>query len=126
MTIAELAPMLTNLGFDCTQIPARRGNISLAELSYDEIEEEWWFRFRWVDIELNIPPAAFPVEVWERIKEHASAGEKDTYIFGQSKNLGYTHDSTIEEISGGITEMLSAFTAEMEAITEVVRPWMTK
>lgn len=124
MTLQELVPMLTGLGFDCSAIPARRGNITLSELSYDEIEQEYWFRFRWKDITLGVAPSAFSNDVWEQIKEHASVGESDTFIFGQSKNLGYTDDSIPNEIAQGITKLLDAFTVEMERITEIVRPWM--
>ncbi len=126
MTLTELVPMLQNIGFDCTVTPARRGPITLAEFSYDEIEKGYWFRFRWDDITLGVAPSALPKDVWDAIKEDASAGNSDTFIFGLSRDVGYTEDSTPAEIASGIMEEIERFTARMEARSRLVTPWIVE
>lgn len=126
MTFNELVPMLGKLYFDCSITPPQRGAITLAEFSYDEVEEAYYFRFRWRDIKLAIPSAELPQSVWDIIAQHASPGETSTFIFGISRPLGWRQSSTTQEIETGLSALLQSFTAEMETITAAVSQWIVQ
>lgn len=125
MTLLDLVPMLQSIGFDCSVTPPKRDDmITLAELEYDEIDQYWHFRFRWPDITLNVAPSEIPPEIWRIIGFDASAGDTDTMIYGISKSINYSEDSTVEEISEGLREEIERFTEYMQGLIKIVKRWM--
>jgi hypothetical protein len=124
MTLIELVPMLTRLRFDTSRLPITAGPVSLAELEYDEIEKYWHFKFRWRDIKLSVTPKALPVEIWQAINEHASAGHDDVMVFGLSQSMDWDDWTPTDEIETGLRQEIEAFTAHMLEIERLVEPWM--
>lgn len=123
MTFQELIPMLAGLGFDCTQLPPVRGSVQLLEVQYDWFENGWFFRLAWEDMRIGVPPKELPQEVWDGIKEHVSPGNDDTMIYVWTKTVGWTSDSTVDEISAGLLAEIAALTGEAERVAQLIAPW---
>lgn len=123
MTIADLPKLLTALGFDLHQTPARRDSITLAELEYYQIGQYWRFVFRWEDMQINVPPQSLPDDVWRAIEPHASAGNEDVMIYIISPGTWWTEDSDWREIETGLRDNLRSLTVEAERIAKLLAPY---